>query len=384
MRAGLLLLCAGAVVISCTDWPDARENYCSSSGKCSTLEDGGGGGSGDAGGAGGGVGGGVGGGSGGGAGGGVGGGAGGGGGGGGAPQPWWVDLWDGGYPCQFTHPNGKDASTAIEYLTLIPETLELNVNTWDHELAPTMTADGLWLCFARSPADAGVSGTFSDIYCASRSSTAARFGTPHLLSINKNELSEGHPELFPDGRALLFTRGPNTGGDLYTLYSARRLGDGGFGDETLVTGLNEGDGGSVAWPKFSCDGKTLHFSAKGGAFNTSAYFEIGHAQATSLASFTNPVADDAGLNLSSRDDYMAAIAPDGLLAFRMYKDSSVDAIRTREMSRATLDAGWTADQFFLTESSLGYEFDNAHNVVRSNRVTGVPDANYEIGYFTAQ
>lgn len=379
MRAGLLLLCAVAVVISCTDWTDAREDYCSSSGKCSTSEDGGGGGgSGDAGGgAGGGMGGGggVGGGSGGGAGGGVGGGSGG----GGAPGRWWVDLWDGGgFPCQFTRPTNRPVSGAIEYLSPIPERLEVGVNTSDHELAPTMTADGLSMCFARSPADAGVTGARSDIYCASRPRTDAGFNNPRILEMNTPE-SEGQPELFPDGRALLFTRRPNTG-EPFTLYAARRLEDGGYGEEREVTGVN--DGGSVVWPKFSCDGKTLYFAAKGGTFNAGGSFEIGHAQATSFASFTNPVADDAGLNLSAGDDYMTAISPDELSTFYMYLENG-GAVATRRMLRGQTTSAWS-QELRLTETSLGYDLDYAHNLIRSNRVTGVPDANYEIGYFTAQ
>lgn len=77
----------------------------------------------------------------------------------------------------------------------------------------TLSANGLEMIFARSPAN----GTGKDLFYASRATTADKFGALQALSINST-VSDETPRLSPDDKTLYYASGRgggNTGLDIY-------------------------------------------------------------------------------------------------------------------------------------------------------------------------
>jgi Tol biopolymer transport system component len=92
-----------------------------------------------------------------------------------------------------------------------PEPLT-SVNTGADEKVPSMTADGLKICFTSDrPGGAGD----ADIWCATRSSATDPFGPAVNMSAINSLHWDGHPALSQDGAELFFTSSRSGGGDIF-------------------------------------------------------------------------------------------------------------------------------------------------------------------------
>jgi hypothetical protein len=160
------------------------------------------------------------------------------------------------------------------------------------------------------------------------------------------------------------------------LFAARGLDDGGFGEATPVQSLNTI--GSIAWPKFSCDGKTLHFSASDAGWGDGG-FVISTASATSLATFTSP-AIETSLDVDSGPDFSAAIAPDGLLCFHGRAHPSNGSIITARFVRSADTQPWSLNSPSIIEGPIGWDFDSNHELYRATISAG----QFDLGLFLPQ
>lgn len=84
-----------------------------------------------------------------------------------------------------------------------PATPLSSLNTTQHEVAPTVTADGLMIVFQRSPT---ASDPNADLLYAQRSSVLLPFEAPMFPPTFNRTAFEGSPYLRPDGKALYWAR----------------------------------------------------------------------------------------------------------------------------------------------------------------------------------
>ncbi|MFL5319923.1 MAG: hypothetical protein ACJ790_09740 [Myxococcaceae bacterium] len=177
-------------------------------------------------------------------------------------------VWDGGWwelpvipfscPAASGLPDGG-SSADMSWDNSREQDAGANVNTGYFELTPTVSADGLTLCFSRGALGSG------DLYCATRPTVNDTYGPPVEQTAINTADDELWPELSPDATVLYFTRAPSTSITDHTLYAAHRSSTGlNFIDPIPVFGVPSG---FVRGPRFTCDGTKLYFvSANSGSY----------------------------------------------------------------------------------------------------------------------
>ncbi|MGE5181709.1 MAG: hypothetical protein ACM31C_06590 [Acidobacteriota bacterium] len=143
-----------------------------------------------------------------------------------------------------------------------------NINSTANDWDPTVTSDGRMIVYGTTR----TSGDATDLYVATRTSTAADFGTPGLLA-NVNSLPDDdvQPFITADGQELWFASGRSGGAGGHDIYRSAMSG-GAFGAPIRVPELSTA---SDEWmPILSADKLTIYFGTNAAGTNTKGSIDI--------------------------------------------------------------------------------------------------------------
>jgi len=146
---------------------------------------------------------------------------------------------------------------ASKFSSFPPGSLVANVNSTTDEEDPFVTEDGSALYFG----SARLSGTNLDLFVAVRQSDGS-FGTPQALTNLNTNTTDGHPRLTRDGLRIYWSSPRTDGGALggTDIWTATRSSTAGtFGTPTRVPELSSPSNESPSW--ISPDGCTMYFQS---------------------------------------------------------------------------------------------------------------------------
>jgi hypothetical protein len=212
-----------------------------------------------------------------------------------------------------------------------PVSLGSGVNTAEYDYAPTVTADGLNLLFARSP------GPFiANIVEATRATTDVPFGNATSIGPDVNfDVASAHPAVSQDGLTLYYTAGNAPDERLYQTTRASRNEP--FGAPESLGNLVGNQ--ALESPSLSADGLTLFFTVWDSAHATN---DIYQATRNSIGDpWGNVIMLSSAINLPGYNDAQPSISGDGLmLFFNSNRPGGFGAFDLYVSTRSSINAPW--------------------------------------------